>query len=93
MFSTKDCVPAGTLAHAIAGDVPSPGAAPSAAWLNFTGISPPSGNPVTVSVIAGAAGAPPRWPAGACAINGAATDRMKSETTSQRAADMLCLLD
>jgi hypothetical protein len=48
---------------------------------------------VTVSVIAGAAGAPPGWPAGACAINGAAMDRMNSETMSQRAADMLCLLN
>ena len=46
-----------------------------------------------VNVIAGAAGAPPRWPTGACAINGAATDRMNSKTTSQRAADMLCLLN
>src|SRR6185436_9335306 len=93
MLSTKVCVPAGTLAQAIAGDVPSPGAAPGAAWLNFTGMSAPSANPVTVSVIAGAAGAPPRWPAGDCAINGTAMDRMNTENTSQRAADMLCLLD
>jgi hypothetical protein len=28
-------------------------ATPGAAWLNFTGTSPPSGNPSTVSVIAG----------------------------------------
>src|SRR5215207_6984928 len=83
MVSTKDCVPAGTLAHAIAGDVPSPGAAPGAAWLNFTGISPPSGKPVTVSVIAGpagAAGAAPRWPAGACAVVFAAANRTNRET-------------
>src|SRR5882672_90360 len=63
MLRTKDCVPAGGLAQVIAGEVPSPGAAPSAAWLNFTGISPPSGNPATVIVMAGllAGGGPLRW--------------------------------
>ena len=40
----------------IAGDVPSPGATPGAAWLNFTGICPPSANPATVSVMGGPAG-------------------------------------
>src|SRR3954447_13685877 len=59
MFSTNDCVPAGGVVQLIAGDNPSPGATPSAAWLNFTGICPPSLNPETVSVIAGPAGAPP----------------------------------
>src|SRR4051812_28123112 len=63
MFSTNDCVPAGTLVHVIAGETPSPGATPGAAWLYFTGIWPPSENPATVIVIGGGggvAGAPPR---------------------------------
>jgi hypothetical protein len=68
MFNTNDCVPGGTLVHVMAGDVPSPGAAPGAAWLNFTGISPPSGKPCTVSTIAGAGGAAPA--AGCCAAAG-----------------------
>src|SRR5262252_9589695 len=58
MFSTNDCVPAGTLLHEIAGDNPSPVATPGAAWLFFTGIGPPSAKPATVIVIA---------PGGACA--------------------------
>jgi hypothetical protein len=62
MFNTNDCVPAGTFAHEIAGDVPSPGATPGAAWLNRTGTSAPSANPETVSVIAGGGGVPPRCP-------------------------------
>src|SRR6185436_14899892 len=60
MFSTNDCVPAGTFVQVIAGDSPSPTATPGAAWLYFTGICPPSENPATVMVIGGAAGAPPR---------------------------------
>src|SRR3954451_7711445 len=60
MLRKKDCVPAGTLAQLMAGDNPSPVATPGAAWLNFTGIDPPSANPSTVIVIGGAAGAPPR---------------------------------
>src|SRR5262249_12232106 len=51
MLSTNDCVPAGAFAHVIAGERPSPGATPAAAWLNFTGICPPSGKPATVIVI------------------------------------------
>src|SRR4051794_41931179 len=68
MLRKKDCVPAGTLVQLIAGDSPSPVATPGAAWLNFTGMSAPSANPATVTVIAGAAGAAgaaPRCPAGA----------------------------
>ena len=57
MFRKNDWVPAGAFVQLIAGDSPSPVATPGAAWLNFTGISPPSGNPATVSVIGGAAGA------------------------------------
>src|SRR5579883_961672 len=56
MWRKKLCVPAGALAQLIAGDVPSPGATPGAAWLNLTGIRPPSANPGMVSVIAGEAG-------------------------------------
>src|SRR6188508_1054960 len=74
MFSTNDCVPAGTFVQLMAGDVPSPGAAPGAAWLNFTGISPPSGKPCTVSTIAGAGGVAPAAgaapAAGCCAAAG-----------------------
>src|SRR4051812_34607604 len=73
MFSTNDCVPAGTFAQRISGDVPSPGAAPGADWVNFTGISLPSEKPETVSVIAGAAGRAVGWPAGAGAWARAAT--------------------
>src|SRR5476651_1108826 len=70
MLRKNDCVPAGTLAQLIAGDKPSPVATPGAAWLNFTGTSPPSGNPATVNVIAGAAGAAPRcWAAIGIAMN------------------------
>src|SRR5579862_2229580 len=58
MLRKKLWVPAGALAQLIAGDVPSPTATPGAAWLNLTGIWPPSGNPEMVRVIAGAAGAP-----------------------------------
>src|SRR5215470_4723137 len=53
MFSTNDCVPAGTFVHVIAGDNPSPVATPGAAWLYFTGICPPSAKPATVIVIGG----------------------------------------
>src|SRR3569832_114609 len=67
MCSTKLCVPAGVLAHWIAGDVPSPGATPGAAWLNLTGIWPPSGYPAIVSVITGAA--PPAFCATAETVN------------------------
>src|SRR5215471_9537584 len=59
MCRKKLCVPAGALAHFIAGDVPSPGATPAAAWLNLTGIWPPSGNPEMVRVMADEAGAGP----------------------------------
>src|SRR5688572_18444179 len=74
MFSTNDCVPAGTFVQVMAGDVPSPGAAPGAAWLNFTGISPPSGKPCTVRTMAGAGGAAPAAGAapGCCAAAGSA---------------------
>src|SRR5215212_6058687 len=67
MLRKNDCVPAGAFVQLIAGDSPSPVATPGAAWLNFTGTSPPSGKPSTVSVIAGAAGAAPRCPPGCCA--------------------------
>src|SRR4051812_50013241 len=56
MFSTNDWVPGGTFPQWIAGDVPPPGSAPGADWVNFNGISLPSEKPETVSVIAGAAG-------------------------------------
>src|SRR5262245_32549098 len=58
MWRKKLCVPAGALAQFIAGDVPSPAATPGAAWLNLTGIRPPSGNPEMVRVIADEAGPP-----------------------------------
>src|SRR4051794_8698962 len=74
MFSTKDWVPGGTFVHDIAGDKPSPVATPGAAWLNLTGMSAPSANPETVSVIAGGGGAPPRWPR-SCAASGATASR------------------
>jgi hypothetical protein len=92
MLSTNDCVPAGTFAQLIAGDVPSPGAAPSAAWLYFTGIWPPSGNPATVRVIAGAAGPPARWPPrcpGACAASAAIVDNAIAAIMKHRTRFML----
>src|SRR5215471_13938419 len=58
MWRKKLCVPAGALAQFIAGEVPSPAATPGAAWLNLTGIRPPSGNPEMVRVIADEAGPP-----------------------------------
>src|SRR6185503_6450634 len=71
MLRKNDCVPAGGFVQLMAGDKPSPVATPGAAWVNFTGMSPPSGNPETVSVIGGAAGAPPpRCPPGCCAASG-----------------------
>src|ERR1700750_71682 len=73
MFSTKDWVPGGTFAQWISGDVPPPGSAPGADWVNFTGISLPSEKPVTVRVIAGAAGRAAGWPPGAGACARAAT--------------------
>src|SRR4051812_26966764 len=76
MLRTKLCVPAGTLDQLIAGEVPSPGATPGAAWLNFTGIWPPSGNPAIVIVIGGAAGAAaPRCPPRSCAVADAETSQ------------------
>jgi len=78
MLRKNDCVPAGTLVQLIAGDSPSPVATPGAAWLNFTGTSPPSGNPVTVNVIAGAAGAAPRC----CAASGIAARAAIAEITN-----------
>src|ERR1044072_670224 len=92
MLRTNDCVPAGTFAHLIACAGPSPGAAPSAAWLNFAGVGPASGSPETVRVIAGAAGAPARCPACARAATGIATDRTLIETTNHSLALMLLLL-
>src|SRR4030095_16451051 len=60
MFSMNVCVPAGGFAQLIAGEVPAPGAAPAAAWLNLTGTCAPSGNPGIVIVKgAGPAGVPP----------------------------------
>src|SRR5207249_12096951 len=95
MLRTKDCVPAGTLAQVIAGDVPSPGAAPSAAWLNLTGISPPSGNPVIVIVIGGppAPGAPARCPARCCATSGTAMSETAIDTKNHRPVRMFVLLN
>src|SRR5690348_7864444 len=87
MFSTNDCVPAGTFVHVIAGDSPSPGATPGAAWLYFTGIWPPSGNPATVIVIAGAAGAPP-----ACCIAAAAAAMTTNIDVTNQGTDMSNLL-
>src|SRR5947208_2365017 len=89
MFSMKDCVPAGAFIQLMAGDFPSPGATPSAAWLYFTGICPPSGNPAMVIVIggpAGAAGAAPRCPPGACAASATTAD---TNGTSKTANDRL----
>jgi hypothetical protein len=58
MFSTNDSFRPG-VHPLISGDVLR-GAAPGAAWLNSTGICPPSANPVIVMVIGGPAGAAPR---------------------------------
>jgi hypothetical protein len=79
MLSTNDCVPAGTFDHVMAGDVPSPGATPGAAWLILTGICPPSANPATVIVIGGAAGVPPRC----CAETTLATARTIADAVRQ----------
>jgi hypothetical protein len=65
------------LVQLIAGDNPSPVATPGAAWLYFTGTSPPSGNPSTVNIMAGAAGAPR-----CCAAIGIAASRPIDETTN-----------
>src|SRR5919198_489820 len=81
MLRTNDCVPAGTFVQLIAGEVPSPGAAPGAAWLNFTGISPPSGNAAMVIVMAGPPGAPLRWPR-SCAATGSDISATTIETTN-----------
>src|ERR1700730_2511317 len=78
MLRKYDCVPAGTLVQLIAGDNPSPVATPGAAWLYFTGTSPPSGNPSTVNIMAGAAGAVPRC----CAAVGIAASSVIDETTN-----------
>ena len=64
MWSTKLCVPGGTLVQARAGDTCSP------AWVYFTGICAPSANAVVVKVSGGRAGAA-GWPAGAWASTGA----------------------
>jgi glyoxylase-like metal-dependent hydrolase (beta-lactamase superfamily II) len=61
----------------MAGDVPSPTGTPGAAWLNFTGNCPPSGNPETVIVIAG--GGVPRCPG---SVN--VSVRRKIETAANR---------
>src|SRR5689334_21292768 len=66
MFRKNDWVPAGGLVQLIAGDNPSPVATPGAACVNLIGMSAPSANPETVSVIGGAAAAPPRCPAAGC---------------------------
>jgi hypothetical protein len=88
MFKTHDWVPGGTFVQVIAGDVPSPGAAPGAAWLKRTGISPPSGKPCTVSTMAGAGGAAPA--AGCCAAAGnAAKKPLKTAAWTIR---IFCLL-
>src|SRR5262245_8558098 len=93
MLSTNDCVPAGTLVQLNAGDVPSPGAAPGAAWLNFTGMSPPSGNPETVNVIGGLAGAPPRCPPRSWALTDTVISRMRTERTAARLLRIASLLN
>src|SRR3954452_14860805 len=80
MLRKKDCVPAGTLVQLIAGDSPSPVATPGAAWLNFNGMSAAAGNPATVKVSAGAAGAAARCPAGGCAAAGIAASRAIVDT-------------
>src|SRR5262245_47176782 len=90
MLSTNDCVPAGAFIHLISGEVPSPGAAPGAAWLNSTGICPPSAKPVIVMVIGGPAGAPPRWPR-SWAERGIA--RRRIARTVHRLVRMLSLLN
>src|SRR5580704_2396234 len=64
-LSTNDRVPTGAFDHVIAGDRPSPAATPGAAWVYFTGIVPPSGNPATVIVIGDV---PPGCCAGAFAV-------------------------
>src|SRR6185369_3207212 len=97
MLSTNVCVPAGALVQVIAGDVPSPGAAPSAAWLNFTGNCPPSEKPSTVIVIGGAGAAPrpapppaPRPPR-SCAATGRTTQNVTIRTKHNRKKRMLFL--
>src|SRR5262245_5759740 len=93
MLSTNDCVPAGVFVQLIAGDVPSPGAAPGAACENFTGICPPSGNPVTVKTMAGAAGAPPRCPRSWALIGIATSRRTIVKRTNHSLVRMLLLLN
>src|SRR5438552_14675732 len=90
MLRKSDRVPAGTLAQLMAGDNPSPVATPGAAWLNFTGTSPPSGNPATVRVMAGAVGAAPRCPPGAWAARGIATSRAIIETMIDVVVFIVC---
>src|SRR5204863_9739045 len=95
MFRKNDCVPAGGFAQLIAGDSPSPVATPGAACVNFTGISLPSGNPATVSVIAGAggaAGAPPRCPPGCWPAIDNDASRVIIETTSHPVGLIVMLL-
>src|SRR6478672_5876507 len=82
MFRKNDCVPAGGFVQLIAGESPSPVATPGAACVNFTGISAPSAKPTTVSVIGGAAGAPPRCPPGCCAAIGTKASTVIIETTN-----------
>src|SRR5580704_3608064 len=91
MLRKNDCVPAGTLVQLIAGDNPSPGATPGAAWLYFTVTSPPSGNPSTVKVIAGAAGAAGAAPR-CCAAVGIVTNSIIDERTNHPLVPMPYLL-
>src|SRR5580704_4931301 len=77
MLRKNDRVPGGMLVQLIGGDNPSPVATPGAAWLYFTGTSPPSGNPSTVNIMAGAAGAPR-----CCAGIGIAASSVIDETTN-----------
>src|SRR5215831_5778576 len=87
MWSMKVCVPGGMFVHLISGDVPSPAGTPGAACEYFTGISPPSGNPATVIVIGGAAGAPP--PRCACAEQ---TDPMTNVATNRKSNFFILVL-
>ena len=83
MFRKNDCVPAGTLVQLIAGDSPSPVATPGAAWLNFTGTSPPSGNPGDRQRHAPEPPARRRAVrAGCCAASGTAASTAIIETTN-----------
>src|SRR5687768_10248989 len=77
ILRTNDWVPAGVPVQVMAGDVPPPGAASGAAWVNLTGMSSPSANPATVKTMGAAAG-----PAARCAASGNAASNASDEAAN-----------